>query len=195
MKMKAKKAATPNREAWLRAVYTEIRRTLLPEAPETVAVTWGFPAHGATRTRNRAIGECWTGGAVGCEGAQAILISPVITDGLRVADVLVHEMVHAALPSGTGHQGAFVRLMKRVGLTGRPTATTASPELKAKLQAIIQRVGPWPKGHLTPPAPKDKSRQLKAICDCSRILRVSRRTFEGGAILCGECDSAFMLEG
>lgn len=191
--MRKAKVEGVNREAWLRAVYAAIRKDLLPEAPESVAVTWGFPSRGATRQRRRTLGECWSGGAKTCEGERAILVSPVHTEGLAVADTLAHEMVHAALPPGTGHKGAFVTLMKRIGLEGKPTSTVAGEALKAKLQIIIDRVGPWPKGHLVPSAPKDRNRQMKAECDCGRILRVSRKTYSEGEILCGECDSAFVM--
>lgn len=183
-----------NREAWLRAVYTAIRQTLLPEAPEMVAVTWGFPSKKALSTRNQRIGECWSGNAGGCEGKKAILISPVIKTGIEVADVLSHEMIHAALPAKVGHKGEFVRLMKRIGLEGKPTATHAGPVLKAKLEEIIAKVGTWPAGYLTPPPPKDRNRQMKAECDCGRILRVSRKVYSEGSILCGECDSEFKMQ-
>lgn len=33
---------------------------------------------------------------------------------------------------------------------------------------------------------------LKAQCDCSRVIRVSRSTLEDGSLMCGKCDSEFV---
>lgn len=183
-----------NREAWLRDAYALLRRELLPEAPETVAVTWGFPSKGAT-SRKRTIGQCFMGKSVqgDVEGGRVILVSPTLSDPAQIIDVLLHEMVHAALPVGTGHRKAFSQLAKRVGLEKPWTATTASKELKAKIDGWLKsELRPWPGGHLVV-VPKEKGRQLKASCECGRILRMAKATFEAGPLLCGNCDSAFEM--
>lgn len=185
----------PNREAWLRVAYEVLRRELLPEAPKSVAVTWGFPSRNATSRRKRTIGQCFGGNAVRgeIEGGRAILVSPVIQGPLEIMATLLHEMIHAALPVDVGHRAPFSRLCKRVGLVKPWTATTPSPELKAKLESYIKKLEPWPMGHLHI-VPREKGRQMKAECKCGRILRCARKTFEAGAILCGICETEFRME-
>lgn len=185
----------PNRETWLREAYALIRSELLPEAPETVAVTWGFPSKGATARRKRTIGQCFGGPSVKgkVEGGRVILVSPVIDDALVVLDTLLHEMIHAALPHGVGHRAPFSRICKRVGLVKPWTQTTPSKELKEKLEGYLSKLGPWPGGHLIV-IPKEKGRQLKAECNCGRILRVAGKTFEAGPIICGLCHKNFEME-
>lgn len=185
----------PNREAWLRSAYAMLRKELLPEAPEAVAVTWGFPSRGATSRRKRRIGECWgRSGIKGkVEGDHVILVSPTITEPAEIVDTLLHEMVHASLPEGTGHRKGFSQLAARVGLVKPWTATTASPELKVKIGAILAKLGPWPGGALVA-RPKEKSRQLKAVCKCGRILRLSAKVAAEGEVICGLCATEFKLE-
>jgi hypothetical protein len=186
----------PNREAWLREAYALIRKELLPEAPETVAVTWGFPSKNATSRRKRTVGQCFGGNSVRgkIEGGRAILVSPVIEKPLEVLDTLLHEMIHAALPPDVGHRAPFSQLCKRVGLVKPWTATTPSKELKEKLEGYLKKLDPWPVGHLFV-VPKEKGRQMKAECECGRILRCARKTFEAGPILCGMCEGEFEMEG
>jgi hypothetical protein len=183
-----------NREAWLRAAYALVRKELLPKAPAHVAISWSFPSKGGTKSSRRTIGEChYKGGsAVGVEGDRVILISPTLQEPFALVEVLVHEMVHAALPMGSGHRAPFSRLAKSIGLVKPWTATTAGPELKAKIEGWLKRLPAWPGGHLLIVSTQ-KNRQLKAVCECDRIVRGSAKLFEAGPILCGLCESPFEL--
>jgi hypothetical protein len=49
---------------------------------------------------------------------------------LTLASTLVHEMVHTAFDSAVGHGPRFVRLMHKVGLTGTPEKSVASPRFE-----------------------------------------------------------------
>lgn len=184
-----------NREAWLRAAYALIRKELLPKAPAQVAISWSFPSKGGTKASRRTIGEChYKGGsAVGVEGDRVILISPTLQQPFALIEVLVHEMVHAALPMGAGHRAPFSRLAKSIGLLKPWTATTAGPELKHTIEGWLKRLPAWPGGHLLIVSTQ-KNRQLKAICECNRILRGSLKTFGEGPIICGLCESPFEIE-
>lgn len=192
------KALKFNREAWLRAAYALLRRKLLKEAPEHVAISWSFPAKGGTAANRRRIGECHYkvegGSADGAvEGNRVLLISPTLQTPFQLIETLLHEMVHASLPVGCGHRAQFSRLAARVGLEKPWTATTASKELAARIaKEFIPALPKWPGGHLVIRATQ-KNRQLKAVCSCDRIIRGSAKLFEQGEILCGLCDSAFEL--
>lgn len=184
-----------NREAWLRAAYALVRKELLPKAPVEVAISWSFPSKGGTKSSRRTIGEChYKGGsAVAVEGDRVILISPTLREPYALIEVLVHEMVHAALPMGSGHRAPFSRLAKSIGLMKPWTATTAGPELKKKILGWLKRLPKWPGGHLQI-VTLQKNRQLKAVCECDRIIRGSAKLFEAGPILCGLCESPFELD-
>jgi hypothetical protein len=184
-----------NREAWLRAAYTLIRKELLPDAPLSVALSWSFPSRGGTRASRRTIGECHYhgGSAVEVEGDRAILISPTIQTPFKLVETLIHEMVHAALQVGVGHRAGFSRLAKSIGLLKPWTATTAGPELTAKIEGWLKRLPVWPGGYLNI-IPTQKNRQLKAVCECGRILRGSLKTFGDGPIICGLCEAPFEIQ-
>jgi hypothetical protein len=183
-----------NREAWLRAAYALVRKELIPTAPAAVAISWSFPSKGGTSSNRRRIGEChYKGGsAVGVEGDRVILISPMLQKPFDLIETLVHEMVHAALPMGSGHRAPFSQLARRIGLLKPWTATTAGDELKKKISGWLKRLPKWPGGHLQIVS-MQKNRQLKAVCECDRIIRGSAKLFEAGPILCGLCEGAFEL--
>lgn len=193
-----KKALQLNREAWLRAAYALLRRKLLKEAPEHVAISWSFPAKGGTAANRRRIGECHYkvegGSADGAvEGDRVLLISPTLRTPYELVETLLHEMVHAALPVGCGHRAQFSRMAARVGLVKPWTATRASEELAKRIKAeFLPKLPAWPGGFLVIRATQ-KNRQLKAVCGCDRIIRGSAKLFEDGEILCGLCDSPFQL--
>src|SRR5690606_34666335 len=109
------KEATMNREQWLTEA-TERLRPLFTEAglsvPE-IRVSVGWPSKGAASNKNRTIGPCWYGECAE-GGLPQVFISPVRSEPVDVLGTLVHEMLHAALPTDTGHKGAFVTGMKAV---------------------------------------------------------------------------------
>jgi hypothetical protein len=190
------KTKTLNRETWLRAAYSLLRRKLLKEAPEHVALSWSFPAKGGTSANRRRIGEChYKGGSAdgAVEGDRVLLISPTLRTPFELVETLLHEMVHAALPMGCGHRKQFSRLAARVGLVKPWTATKASPELAKRIKGEFLRALPvWPGGFLSIETTQ-KNRQLKAVCECERIIRGSAKLFESGPILCGLCEGTFEL--
>jgi hypothetical protein len=182
-----------NRETWLRRAYEMLRKGLLPEAPREFAIGWGFPSRKGLESRNLTIGECWTGSFKRApEGNTMIMISPTIDDPVQILDVLLHEMIHGAVPDA-GHRRGFSQIAKRVGLVKPWTATSASPELAKKLRGYIKKLGRWPAGSVANRKPREKGRQLKVICLCDppRILRLSKAAFMQGPITCGLCSARF----
>jgi hypothetical protein len=152
-----------------------------------VHVTVGFPSTRAISTKKRRIGECWLPSAA-ADGAPHIFISPILGDEGEVAATLVHELVHAALPEGTGHTKPFAQLAKRTGLAGKPTATVAGEELKSELSALLKELGPYPHSALRAdgrPTKKQTTRLLKAVCEkCGYTVRVTGKWLEVGPPIC-----------
>jgi hypothetical protein len=184
------------RIAWLEKAYALLRSELLPEAPERVTISYGFPSKGARPSRNQRIGE-YAHFLKDCDAGPGLLtLHPTIFDNpSRVLDVLLHEMIHAARPDD-GHRKDFPRLAKRVGLAGKMTATIAGPELRERLNAMLaDKLPPMPKGHgdLNADRKKQSTRLRKYACPvCGQIIRAASDCLNA---VCGDCDAHFQLAG
>ena len=147
-------------QAWLARAASVIRDTLVPDAPENVLVSYGFP-----RTRDRAADQS-TGGITYVkptpDGIHAVVfINPKLwTDAPSVLGVLVHEMLHCAAPEA-GHGAEFKRRMADVGLTGQATATVPGPWLTKFLADLAESLGPFPAAAFDPKFEKVKGQGQK----------------------------------
>lgn len=136
------------RELWLMEAVRRLRRLfprVYPVPRVRVSVGW------ATVRPERTLGQCH---AVARSRECQIFISPTLDDPVEVLDVLLHELVHAALGVGAGHDRRFVHLARRVGLTVGPAIVQqAGDPLRARLATIGQSLGPYPHVALRPPRP------------------------------------------
>ena len=184
----------PTREEWLIAA-TDAMRPLFKQVgnpiPDAVQVSTGWPSRGATSSKSRRIGECWDASCAE-DKRPHVFISPVLdnTGNFGVLPTLLHEHIHAAVGNKCGHKGPFKRVAKALGLQGKMTATTASPELMTKLDEINKVLGPYPHGPLhnveKRRTKRDECRLLKCECeDCGYTLRTTKKWLESkGAPLC-----------
>jgi hypothetical protein len=180
-----------NREAWLHALAGALSADFVNvgHVVPKLAISVGFPSNGGTSALRQRIGECWNGDASD-DGTFQIFISPVIADGVRAGDVLVHEMCHSVLPKGTKHNRRFAALARDLGLDGKPTATVASPRLVTRLNGLITDIGPYPhsKLSLSPRLAKQTTRLLKVSCEgCGYTVRITRQWLDKGAPICPTC--------
>lgn len=168
----------PNREAWLVAAVAELRPLLnaagAPAFPDPL-VSMGLPSKSALSSKRRRIGECWTEKTSASEKRCTVFISPTLSDAVQVLDVLLHELIHAAVGVKAGHKGPFRKVAEAVGLAGPMRATTAGPVLKAKLETLAETLGDFPHDalrHFRDPNKKQKCRQRKYTCEhCGAIIR------------------------
>lgn len=178
------------REAWL----TDAAHLLRPRLEEAAAaempafrISVGFPSRGALSQNRRRIGECWSS-VVSRDGATEMFISPLLHDAGEVGATVGHELIHCIDHNKSGHRGAFVRLMKKIGLTGKPTATVAGPEFTALWAPIEKKLGPYPHGGMVvdPNRKKQSTRMMKVICsECGYTARTTRVWLEMmGAPIC-----------
>lgn len=186
----------PNREEWLARLKALMRPwfveqgLILPDA----AVTCGWPSHGGTSKRRRVDGECWHA-KTSTRGTPEIFISPALDDPQEVAHVLLHELIHAALPQA-GHGSAFKRAALALGLEGPMRSTLASPRLIGKLEPLLAQLGPYPHGRIRlelpgwekpgpqvprfckPSDTKQRTRLLKVACpdpSCGYLVRTTAK--------------------
>ncbi len=154
------------------------------EVPE-VRVSCSWPGGGSALKR---VGECWPR-RLSAGNVNEIFISPRIDDAVKALDILAHELVHAVDDCQHGHRKEFTKIMRAIGLEGKPTATHAGERLHDELASIVADIGEYPHDKLTPPAAKQKSRQLKASCtECGAVWRMSKQWLEK-AVVCPCCKS------
>jgi hypothetical protein len=176
------------REQWLENAVAEI--TPLFEAGgykvPRIRVSVGWPSSSAMARKNRTIGEFWAP-KVSSDNLGQIFISPTLP-GLRALDVLVHEMVHGVVGANEKHNAKFRKCAVSVGLEGKMTATVAGAKLLEDLKAVVEKIGAYPHGILTPTERASKSqttRLVKCECaDCGYNVRVTRKWLEHGAPIC-----------
>jgi len=181
--MKTRTNTTPKtvtREAWLNQALEKLRPWFKDragvEVPADARVSVGFPGGGSARKR---IGECWAR-SQSKDKVNEIFISPVLSDPIRMLDVLVHEAVHAVDDCQSGHKEAFKRTALAVGLEGKMTATHAGEELKAELERIIGVLPSLKHGALDLSSRKKQpTRLVKLECgDCGMIIRTTAKWIE-----------------
>ena len=108
--------------------------------PEKIQCSCGFP-----RGHAKAIGQCWDP-KVSADGTTHLFICPTQADQMRVLDILLHELIHAAVGVECGHKGLFKKVAKEFGLEGKMTATTVTEgsPLWFKLSRISTKLGKYP---------------------------------------------------
>lgn len=176
-----------NREQWL----TELAEAMRPAFKQrgldfgAFRVACGFPGGGSARKR---IGECWPQES-SADGITEVFVSPLLADRWAVAGTLAHELVHAAVGCKCGHKGAFVKGIRAIGLEGKPTQAGNGEEFRAWATPLVEAMPDYPHGALSLTAQRKQStRLIKAECHaCEYIVRLSRKTFDMGAPLCGVC--------
>ncbi len=171
-------------------------QTLGAPLPAQLRIAIGFTSSGR---RSRRIGECWDS-QCSQDRHFEIFIRPDLGDSkdlmpMQVAEILGHELVHAAVGISAGHGKAFRRVAKGIGLVGQMTATTAGPEFERAMRPILQEAGPLPHGrlHLTAGGSSHSSRrkkqylrQIKCACiNCGYTVHTTRKWLDlAGAPLC-----------
>lgn len=184
-----------NREAWAHS-FLAAARPIFADAgyplPDAIRVGVGWTSKGA---RAKAIGECY---ATQCsqDGTWEIILSPALADASRVADVLTHELIHAAVGLECGHKGPFLAAMRKLGLEGKATATVAGEAWHEWADPILIVLGDYP--HATLDAAqssgpkKQATRMLKAECNvrgedgapCGYSARLTRKWLALGEPIC-----------
>lgn len=195
------------REQWLREAVEELRPYFKEKAnleyPEKIRVSCGWPSRGGTSRSKRVLGQCWKAEAA-FDGVTQIFISPYLREATRVLDVLIHELIHAALPDAK-HGPEFRQHAKLLQLCGKPTATQALPELVPFLEKLAEKLGDYDNSQLDLLAEgsdgpkKQKGRMLKAYCPANEdhkedyIVRLTQKQVEIGLPVC-PCGKEMLLE-
>ena len=176
------------REEWLGALADAMRPmfdALGYPIPTNIRFTCGWPSKGAG-ARNKTLGQCFAP-ASSQDNTHEIIVGMSLSDPERVADVLAHELIHAAVGTDAGHKGPFRAVAKAIGLEGKMTATTGGDAFKQSVAPMLARVGDYPHATLDYSSVKKQStRMIKCVCmDCGYTVRVARKWLAiGGEPIC-----------
>jgi hypothetical protein len=158
-----------HREPWLHAVAARLAEPFADlgyPLPAKIRVTCGFPSVRGLPGKKQRIGECWSS-TNSADEHHEILISPVISDPLKVAGTLAHELVHAAVGLEHGHDATFKKCATKIGLTGKMTATDEGEVFKATIAPILDAIGPYPHATLSAMTNGRKTQTTRMIkCEC-----------------------------
>lgn len=189
------------REAWLNAFVTEARPMFDDTGyplPALIRVSVGFTSSG---NRGKSIGECWSSVASD-SGHFEIFIRPSEAETARVADILTHELVHAAVGLEARHGATFKACATALGLEGKMTSTVAGEAWYKWALPVLDRLGPIPAAQLHDGTrsgrPKQKTYMLKIQCnDCGWTARATAAHVHGFAYLgcpVPDCDGELICE-
>jgi len=155
-----------------------------------VVVSPGFTSKGG---RNMKVsGECWSPKASADSETRQIFLNPRLHDPVYIAHVIVHELIHAVVGVEEGHTGKFAQLGKALGFEGKMTKSNWGDEAKAECEAIVKKLGAYPRpafSGLVAPGKKQSTRLIKAACpDCGYTIRITRKWLERAIPRCPDVD-------
>lgn len=170
--------AKKTREEWLTQLVTALRpmfKKFGKPVPKKVRISCGWPSGGRCNT----VGQAWSSTASKDKTFETF-ISPALSDVPTIAHITVHELVHHAVGNKHGHKKPFADVAKGLGLTGKMTATTATPELAYDLAKITKKLGKYPHAVLNRNTlKKQTTRMLKVTCrDCGCVVRMTKKWLE-----------------
>jgi len=176
-----------NREAYLNYITDSYIRPHFTRAGYTIPDNVRMSC--SLTSRKKHIGECWSSIASE-DNTFEIFIAPKIADSNEVIAILIHELIHATVGLQAGHGKEFKQCALSVGLQGKMTSTTASPDLEDQINIWIAESGNYPHAPLTQSNIKKQStRQLKCACSaCGYQVYTSKKWIEIALPVCPDSD-------
>lgn len=191
------------RDAWLEAATNALRPHYQAAGfpiPADIRFSIGFPSGGR---KGKAIGEHWHSVA-SADAHHEIFIRADQAEPQAVLGILSHELVHSAVPLGSGHGPVFKKAALAVGLAGKMRQALPGPVFAAKLAELAAELGPLPhaalnfdrRGDDTPK--KQGTRMLKAECEtaaCGYTVRLTRKWLNAVGAPCCPLHGTMTVEG
>lgn len=180
-----------NREAWLEQAVAEMKPLFKGHGFDVpvLRVSVGWPSTGGLAKKKKAIGRCWYG-TMAADGRPQLFISPLLDDPKSpqgVLATLVHEVVHTVAGPDAKHGPKFRRVMEKVGLVGKPTATEAGEDLLVRLGQWADRLGEFPHSRIVPSTVRkpQTTRMRKCECEaCGYLVRLTQKWADVGVPFC-----------
>jgi hypothetical protein len=173
---------TANREAWLNLMADKYIRPMFKQhgyiIPTNVRLSCSLSSSGIHTKKHQkkfTLGECYSPTASG-DNTIEIMIVPTLADSAKVIDVLIHELCHATVGNGEGHNKVFGACARAVGLEGKLTSTHAGDALLAMINQWVQAEGEYPHARLSTGYRKQTTRLHKCDCyACGYTMRISSK--------------------
>lgn len=196
------------REEWLAAAVEalRIRMTCIPAKVSAkcaagvlprIHVSIGFPKAGGSHSGGKAIGQCWPTPS-SSDRRNHVFISPELSNPVEIISTLAHELCHVVDDCRNSHRGPFVKMVRAIGLVGKPTRTVAGPEFAAWAAELAYELGEFPSGSLSyATRKKQTTRMIKIQCsnaDCGYTARTTAQWIKVGMPTC-HCGSIFTAGG
>ncbi len=162
---------SPIEESWLQKAL-EIWRDPFEQLtdmvlPDRIRVSRGWP-----KGKCGTLGEAWPADR-SKDSTSEIFISPELSEPERILDVLGHELIHVADDCKHAHGPIFQRAADKLGLEGKPKATTAGPILQIKLEEMVRQLPDYPHSAIKTDVKtksSSPSTQVKYTCiDCQEM--------------------------
>ena len=138
------------REDWLRQLALAMQsrvETACDTALPDFRITCGFPSHGALLGNKRRVrGQCWCP-SQSRDGTTEIIVSIVEDNPEEIAEIVVHEMIHACLPKA-GHTKPFQRAAKALGFVAPFTSSNPTEEFWNWAKPMVKKMGAYPHAQL-----------------------------------------------
>lgn len=134
-----------SRDMWLRAATSALRPYFEGcgyMLPENIRYAVAFTSAGR---KGSLPGETWHASE---DGHFEIIIKADQFDAVEILGVLVHQLIHAALPPDAGHGKVFKEAMMQLGMIGAPRYCMPGPLLRRQLEDIAAGLGPLPHAKL-----------------------------------------------
>ena len=171
-----------NRESWLNLIADKHIRPLFASKgytiPANVRLSCSLASGGIHTKKHQkrfTLGECYPA-SMSSDNTIQIMIVPSLADSARVIDVLIHELCHATVGNGEGHNKVFGACARAVGLEGKLTSTKAGEWLSALITQWVESEGEYPHAKLTTRYTKQTTRNLACKClKCGYALRTSSK--------------------
>ena len=182
-----------NRETWLNEITQKYLKDHFNNAGYTIPanIRMSCSLTSGRGVKNKKIGLCWNN-SMSADNTYEIMISPTIADSIQVADILIHELIHATIGLKEKHGKNFRKCALSVGLTGKMTATTATDSLKLKIAEWVKVLGEYPHAILggeNSGGKKQTTRLIKCECECGYNIRITRKWLNDlGAPICPSCN-------
>jgi|SRR5271170_54342 len=141
--------------------------------PAGTRVSFGF----AGRQPRKTLGFCFHA-AASSDNVREVFVGPHIKDPVEIVGVVLHELIHAALPDGEGHGKTFGKVARAVGLEGKLTATVVGEGLRETIQTKFLAHHPYSAGTINLDAGRKKqtTRLIKVACaQCGYTARTTAK--------------------
>lgn len=171
-----------NRETWLHNIADRFIRPHFQAKgytiPANVRLSCSLPSggiHTKAHQKRFTLGETFNFTMSG-DSHFEIMIVPSLADPARIVDVLIHEFCHVVVGLAEDHGKVFKQCAYAVGLEGKPTSTTASPELLELINTWLAQMPAYPHAELATRYRKQTTRNLACKClKCGYALRASSK--------------------